>query len=165
MKSSSHAQFPGQSVECATAKTSGSFAVREQQSLFQSAADLHSGCMDDSGLVRKVLIESIRKCGKSRTQIAEEISFLAGRKITEISLNKYTAESRSDYRWPAELDRAFCHATGDNALLRCRAELSGYRLIQANEIELLELGREYLRQKRANERVQLLEKRLSGVEI
>jgi hypothetical protein len=120
--------------------------------------------MDDSALVRGVIAQAIRRCGKSRAQLAEEISFLFGREVTEISLNKFTAESRSDYRWPAELDRAFCEATGDNTLLSCRAELAGYKMINAIDAELLELGREYLKQKRANEKVAALEMRLRGVE-
>ena len=65
---------------------------------------------------------------------------------------------------PAELDRAFCEATGDNTLLSCRAELAGYKMINAIDAELLELGREYLKQKRANEKVAALEMRLRGVE-
>jgi len=162
---SSHAQFPRQGALSATASSSEKFSGNNQPNLFQSASEVQFGCFDDGELVRKVLTDSIRKCKKSRAQLAEEISFLSGRRLTEISLNKFTAESRTDYRWPAELDRAFCHATGDDTLLRCRAELAGYRLITADEIELLELGREYLRQKRANERVQLLEKRLQGVEL
>jgi hypothetical protein len=120
--------------------------------------------MNDSDLVRGVLAQAIRQCGKSRAQIAEEISFLSSREITEISLNKFTAESRTDYRWPAELDRAFCQATGDDTLLCCRAELAGYKMINATDAELLELGREYLKQKRANEKVAALEMRLRGVE-
>jgi hypothetical protein len=116
-------------------------------------------------MVRAVLIESIRKCDKSRAQIAEDVTFFSGREVTEISLNKFTAESRTDYRWPAELDRTFCRAVGDDTLLRCRAELAGYHVIDSTEAELLDLGREYLRQKRASEKVALLEKRLAGMEL
>lgn len=123
------------------------------------------GIFDDSAVVRGVLVQAIRKCGKSRAQLAEEISFLSGREMSEISLNKITAESRTDYRWPAELDRAFCHATGDDTLLRCRVELAGYKVIRSAEIDLLNLGRELLREKRAAAKAELLERRLRGVEL
>src|ERR1039457_2167259 len=149
----------------ATANRKANSTVQGQPTLFEGVENALPGSMDDSALVRGVLIQSIRKCGKSRAQLVENISFLSGRELTEISLNKSTAESRTDYRWPAELDRAFCQATGDDTLLRCRAELAGFFVIDATEAELLALGREYPRQKRASEKVALLEKRLQGVDL
>jgi hypothetical protein len=121
--------------------------------------------MNDAKVVRAALIESIWKSGKSRETIAEQMSILTGTEVTVRRLNAFTAESREDYRWPAELDRAFCTVTGCHELIRCRAELAGFRMITVEESELLELGREYLRQKRANDKVQMLEKRLQGVEV
>jgi hypothetical protein len=38
-------------------------------------------------------------------------------------------------------------------------------LIRDDEIQLLELGRQYLRRKRANEEAELLERRLAGVAL
>jgi hypothetical protein len=121
--------------------------------------------MNDASLVRAALIEGIRKCGKSREIIADEMSALTGTEVTVRRLNAFTAKSREDYRWPAELDRAFCTVTGSWDLLRRRVELSGFRLITESEAELLELGRQYLRRKRANEEAELLEKRLAGMEL
>lgn len=123
------------------------------------------GSLNDGQLVRGVLIEAIRKCGKSRAQIADEISRSTGRDLTEISLNKFTAESRTDYRWPAELDRAFCAATGDDTLLRCRVEMAGYKVIGSEEMQLLELGRQYLMRQRASAQVSALEQSLAGVDL
>jgi hypothetical protein len=123
------------------------------------------GSMNDSALVRNVLMRSIKSCPKSRAQIAEEISILAGREVSEISLSKYTAESRTDYRWPAELDRAFCAVTSDDTLLRCRAELAGYQVISAAEAKILEIGRQYLVRKRSAKSIALLERGLSGVDL
>jgi hypothetical protein len=148
-----------------TANSQEKIAVQTQPSLFDGHPGALPGSLNDSAVVRGVLIQSIRKSGKSRAQIAEDISFLSGRDVTEISLNKFTAESRTDYRWPAELDRAFCRATGDDTLLRCRAELAGYRMIDATESDLLDLGKEMLRQKRAAENMALLERRLQGVDL
>jgi len=137
----------------------------KQEGLFEKAELPPPGSMDDSALVRETLVRAIKESGKSRAQIADEMSRLTGRTITEITLNKFSAESRTDYRWPAELDRAFCAATGDDQLLRCRAERAGYRVITKQEYELLELGREYLKQKRASEHISVLEKRLQGVDL
>ncbi len=141
------------------------FAANRQHALFSEGKTLLPGSMNDAQVVRHSLIESIRKSGKSREAIADEMSVLTGTQVTVRRLNAFTAESREDYRWPAELDRAFCEATGCYDLIRTRVELAGFSLITEAEAELLELGREYLRQKRANERVQMLEKRLVGVEL
>lgn len=128
----------------------------------ENAAD---GSMDDGPLVRHTLATSIKTSSRSRAQIAEEISRLTGRRLTEISLNKFTAETRTDYRWPAELDRAFATATGDDSILRCRAEQAGYHVVTSDEYALLELGRQYLTQKRAAQMAAELEKRLAGVDL
>jgi hypothetical protein len=132
---------------------------------FECVSALLDGCLNDSALIRSVLIRSIKECSKSRAQIADEISRLTGRKITEVTLNKFTAESRGDYRWPAELNRAFCVATGSDLLLHAIAEAAGYMMIRGEDVELLELGREYLRQKRASEKVAILERHLAGVDL
>jgi hypothetical protein len=121
--------------------------------------------MNDAALIRSIVADAIRKSSKSRAQIAEEMTYLVGREITERMLNGFTADSRDDYRWPAELDRAFCEATGDDRLLRCRVELAGYRVISQQEAEILELGRQYLMRQRAADNLAALEKRLGGVAL
>ena len=91
---------------------------------------------------------------------------LLGMRVTEKMLNSYTGESNQTHRWPAAWDRAFCQVTGDDTLLVCRVLATG-RLYVITEVEshLLELGREYLRQKRAAEKSELLERRLRDVEL
>ena len=121
--------------------------------------------MDDGPLVRSILVDSIRACGKSRIEIADEMSRLLGRKVTERMLNAFTAESKEEHRWPAEFDRAFCAATGDNRLLTCRVEAAGLRVINAEEEKLLDLGREYLRRKRAEKKLAALESDFEGVDL
>jgi hypothetical protein len=116
-----------------------------------------AGSMNDAALLRAVLVRSIRQSNKSREQIAEEMSYLVGRKITVRMLNAFTAESKEDNRWHAELDRAFCYVTGSDELLRCRADLAGLTLITKEEAEILELGRQYLRRKEAEAEMARLE--------
>jgi hypothetical protein len=77
-------------------------------------------------------------------------------------LNAFTAESRDDRRWPAEFDRAFCMATGDDALLCCRAEMAGLHVITEDEKNLLELGRQYLLRLQADEQISILQRRMHG---
>ena len=90
------------------------------------------------------------------------MEFLLARTFTEKMLNAFTAESRDDRRWPAEFDRAFCKATGDNTLLACRAEMAGLHVITDEEMLLLDLGRQHLLRSQAEEKIALLQKRLHG---
>jgi hypothetical protein len=123
------------------------------------------GSLNDGRLIREVLTEVIRTCGKSRTQIAEEMSYLTGQEVTERRLNGFTAESKEDFRWPAELDRAFCTVTGDTRLLTCRVELHGLHVINDDEMELLELGRAFLKRTQSEDQIALLQRRLHGRSI
>ena len=131
----------------------------------ESGNNAAAGTFNDDSLVRGVLSASIKRSRLSRAQISEKMTILLGLSVTERMLASFTAESKELHRWPGAWDRAFCVATGDDTLLRCRAEAAGYQLIRGEEIELLELGKEFLRQKHATDRLQLLEKRLAGVEL
>jgi hypothetical protein len=118
------------------------------------------GSLNDAQCIRIALTDSIRACGKSRAQIAEEMSYLSGRTVTERMLNGYTAASQEDYQFPADLARAFCTATGDARVLRCIAEPQGLFVIDAKAAELIELGRAFLQRTEAEEQIALLQKRI-----
>ncbi|HEY4358250.1 MAG TPA: hypothetical protein VGN16_21065 [Acidobacteriaceae bacterium] len=107
----------------------------------------------------------MRNSTLSRVQIAESMSRLTGLQVTERMLNAFAADSREDHRFPAELMRAFCTVTQDDRLLTCCAEAAGLHVIDDSGWELLELGREYLKQKRAAAAIASYERRLQGVEI
>lgn len=136
-----------------------------QGNLFEGTSSVLPGSLNDAALIRATVTEAIRKSGKTRETIAEDMSRLTGTEVTVRRLNAFTAESREDYRFPSELIRAFCIATGNDGLLRNLAQLAGFHLVNETDFQLLQLGREYLKQKRANEKVALLEKGLSGVEL
>ena len=162
---SSHANDAAVRSAKSTVKPPESFAVISQPDLFADGSPASPGSMNDAAVVRSVLIESIRGSGKSRETLADEMSSLTGTEITVRRINGFTADSRDDYRFPLELARAFCVATHDFTLLRRIAEMAGFNLIDAAGIDLLELGTEFLRQKRASEKVAALEARLRGVEL
>jgi hypothetical protein len=117
---------------------------------------------DDDSMVRGILTESMRRCVKSRQEIADELSTLVGRPVTEAMLNAYTASSKDGHRWPSAWDRAFCEVTGDFRLLREKVELAGLRVISDEEQEYLELGRQYLAQKRAAAEMERLESSITS---
>lgn len=90
---------------------------------------------------------------------------MLGARVTEQMLNTYSAGSMSLSRLPAAWVNAFIRAVDDDSLLHAIAEAGGRRVISAEEAELLELGREWLRQKRASENIALLETRLRSVQL
>ncbi len=124
-----------------------------------------AGSLNDGNMIRAIITEAIRKSPKSREEIGEEISRLVGERVSIRMLNSYTSEAAEQHRWPSQYTRAFCYVVEDWTLLRCIVERAGFHLITQAEGELLELGREYLKQKRASEQLQLLEKRLGGLDL
>lgn len=145
-------------------KTDKSF-TGDQPSLFNGEEPPSPGSMNDDGLIREIVTATIKNNPKSRQQIAEEMSRLIGSAVTERMLNSYTSEAAEQHRWPMQFTRAFCYVVQDWSLLRCIVERSNFYMITAAEAELLALGREYLKQKRASERIEALEKGLRGIEL
>jgi len=122
------------------------------------------GSLDDDGLVRNAIAVTLKRSTLSREQIAEAMSLILGQRVTEKMLNSYSAPSMQANRFPAAWQRAFCRAADDDLLLRCCAELAGFRLLTPEEADLLELGREYLQHERAAQKVAAIKARL-GVEL
>jgi len=146
---------------------SAPYAFPASLALFEhlSSIDVPPGSLNDDLTVREVVTEAIKRSGKSREQIAEEMSRTLGVPVSARMITAYTSESKELHRWPGAWDRSFCMAVQDNRLLFCLVELAGFRVIDSTEVDLLELGRETLRQERASEKAALLRKRLQGVEL
>jgi hypothetical protein len=111
-------------------------------------------------LVREIITSSIKKSPKSRQLVAEEMSSLLGRKVTLPMLNAFTSDANEKHRWPLAWTRAFCHVTSDWTLLRAVVERAGFYVADQRDIQLLELGRQYLAKKTADKAMADLEQRL-----
>ncbi len=135
--------------------------------LFQENSSIQQrpGSLNDDSLVRGIITDAIKHCGKSREQIADEMQRLLAIQVTARMITSFTAESKELHRWPGAWDRAFCIATGDFRLLCCRVEAAGMKVITESESQLLEIGRQYLIQKRSEQSIALLERRMAGVEL
>jgi hypothetical protein len=120
------------------------------------------GSLNDESVVRGIVTNVIRKSAKSREEIADQMSLLCGDRITVRMLNSYTSEAAEQHRWPAQYTRALCQVVDDWTLLRCITERSGFHLITDDDAQLLELGRQFLIRKRADEQISLLEAQLHG---
>jgi hypothetical protein len=90
---------------------------------------------------------------------------MLGVSVTAKMLNNYTSEATRPTRFPAAWDRAFCAAVDDTTLLTCRVFKAGLFVISEEEKGLMELGRQYLIRKRADEEADRLEKRLGGIDL
>jgi hypothetical protein len=163
--SSSRLQVAALHASASTENRERRISANRQRTLFDRDENVMPGSISDAAMVRSMLVESIKKSGKSRAQIAEIMSRLSGTEITERRLNAYTAESREDFRFPMELARAFCMATHDFTLLRNLIEMAGFNVVTKTEFDVLQLGHEYLTHKRAAENMALLEKRLTGEKL
>jgi len=135
------------------------------EELRQSGAESLFPNLNDENLLRQILSDAIKGCAKSRDQIAEEMSLLLLTRLTRRALDLYTAESAEQNRFPMQYARAFCKVTGDITLLRALPELAGLKVIGEDEQTLMELGREFLRQKDAAAKMSALEAKLSGVKL
>lgn len=140
-------------------------SANRQRGLFEAGEHATPGSINDGAMVRAMLAAAIKKSDKSREQIAEIMSRLTGTEVTVRRLNAFTANSREDFRFPLELARAFCMAVGDFTLLKNIVEMAGFRFVTKTEFDVLQLGHEYLTQKRAAENMALLEKRLAGEQL
>jgi hypothetical protein len=54
------------------------FDGNRQRGLFDGPDHAIPGSMNDASVIRAALVEAIRKCGKSREQLAEDMSQLTG---------------------------------------------------------------------------------------
>ena len=115
------------------------------------------GSLDIDALIRGLVTEAISKCPKSRDQIAEEMCALTAGKITARMLDAYTSQAREQHRFPIAFAPAFCRAVDDCRVVEVVAQRLGMRLIDDRDAQLLELGRQYLAQKHAAEKMAQIE--------
>jgi hypothetical protein len=123
---------------------------------------LLSGSFNDQYLVREVIIAAMKNSGKSRAQIADELSFLLSTSVTERMLSAYAAESRDDHKFPMQFARALAEVTGDIRVLTCPVEKAGLHVIDEEEKKLLELGRQVVLQAKAQAEIARLKSEIDG---
>lgn len=128
-------------------------------------ANTYPAGMNQDSVVRALLTDAIKKSPKKRQQIAEELTVALGVRITEAMLNAYTSATHDRYRWPLAWTCAFSKITGDTRLVTALGECLGLMVCDEQERLLLELGRQYLQQKQATDRISDLEKKLKGQEL
>lgn len=86
--------------------------------------------------VRTILARAIKRCPKSRAQIADEMAVLLGRQITASMLFDFTAPTKSLVRFPAAWVPAFCSVTGSDRLQRLLLGDDLLRVLEWGELQL-----------------------------
>jgi hypothetical protein len=162
---SSRPQSSPQGPNPSLARRGKDFSSNVQAELFSREEKPLPGSMNDDLLVRSVITDAIKLSGKSREQIAEDMSYLLATDVTARMLSAFTAESKEQHRWPGAWNRAFCYATDDYRLMTCTLAAAGVRAVTAQEESLIELGRLYLRRKRDEEKAAALRLDFEGVEL
>ncbi len=106
------------------------------------------GSLDIALRLRDTLAEVLHEAtdpqtGKrmDRFAVAAALSRLSGRDVSKHMLDRYTAPSADDWRFPAELIPALVKATGDRRLLQLLAEHCEARVVVGAEVWEAELGR------------------------
>lgn len=121
------------------------------------------GSRDISGRIREALGEVLsdaNRAGKDRWDVATEISRLCGRDVSKNMLDRYTAQSGVDYRFPAEILPALCQATGDISVLDILAEACGCKVLRGEEAALAELGALMLQDQNTKARMKACKQRI-----
>lgn len=87
-------------------------------------------------ILRDLLSDVIRKCDKSRAEIAATMTGLLKQKVTPQMLYDFTAESKRQHRFPLCFVAAFCVATGDHRLEKLVLTPRMRKLVEVGETHL-----------------------------
>lgn len=118
-----------------------------------------TGGLDISQPVREVLSEVLAKAsarGIDRHEVAAAISRLTDRDMSKHMLDRYSAITTEDWRFPLEALPALTKATGDFRLLELIADRCGCRVLRGEEAILAEIGALMLQQNATSNRLELI---------
>ena len=82
---------------------------------------------------REAISEALKRCPRSRWEVAGRMSELTGQEISKSMLDSYTAESKEQHRFPAIFLPAFCEAVGCSEPLTILGRLVGVFVLPGPE--------------------------------
>lgn len=123
-----------------------------------NSADIasQSGAADMAASIKRALAEDLRSSRWSRAEVAEKLSRLAGRPITEHHIDAFAADSKAGYRFPAELVGAWVQVLGSRRLLDLICGELGYHAADDTERGLAELGRAQIQREKLDRQLEKL---------
>jgi hypothetical protein len=117
-----------------------------------------------SSRIREGLAEALdhakENLGRDRYAVATEMSRIMGRDNTKNMLDRYTAPSADEWRFPLEALPALVAATGDARLVILVAEASGYKAMPGEATAVAELVTLELQSRAIKKRIAAARKRL-----
>lgn len=102
-----------------------------------------AGSLDITQVVRDCFTDTLATAkaeGYDRFDVAAKVSRLTGREISKHMLDRYSAPSAEDHRFPLEALPALVQATGDFRLLELVAQKCGCKILRGEEAVLAEIG-------------------------
>ena len=112
--------------------------------------------------LRHELSRALKRVEKSRYAVAGEMSELTGQDIAKTTLDAWTAETRSPWRFPFEYAAAFEVACDTTCLQELLARKRGSRVLVGEDVLLAELGRLAKQKAEIALRERLIKERLRG---
>lgn len=92
--------------------------------------------------IARVLSHAMAECGKSRPQIAAEMSDYLGQRVTENMLDTYASPARRDHKITLERFMALVDVTGCYGLLAFVCEPAGFVAVPQRYADIIEIWRE-----------------------
>lgn len=92
--------------------------------------------------IARVLAHAMGQCGKSRSEIADEMSAWLGQRVTENMLDCYASPARRDHRITLERFIALIDVTGCYDLLAFVCDFSGFVAVPEAYSEIIEIWRD-----------------------
>lgn len=117
-----------------------------------------AGSFDIDRPFREAISESLKRCPRSRWEVAAHMSELTGTEITKAMLDSWTAESKENHRFPAVFVPAFCEAVACSEPLKLLGRLVGVFVLPGPEAMRAEIRRleEEIERKQADKRKRLV---------
>jgi hypothetical protein len=121
-----------------------------------------AGSLDYSVELAHALSEALKKSPKSRYEIAARMSELVGHEISKATLDAWTAESKTGWRFPFEYAAAFEVASETTCLQELLCRKRGSRILEGEEALQAELGRLECEEQAVKQRRQAIRKYLGA---
>jgi hypothetical protein len=105
--------------------------------------------------LKEALVQDLKSSRWSREQVADRLTALLGREITQFIIDGWTSQTKDNYRFPAEYLAAWVQATGEYGALHLVVESCGARVVVPELVERRLVKVEAERRRLADEEKQL----------
>lgn len=111
----------------------------------QQSTKKPAGSFNIDTAFREAISEALKRCPRSRWEVAGRMSELTGTDISKSMLDSWTSEAKESHRFPAIFLPAFCEASGCSEPLKILGRLVGVFVLpgpEALRAEIMKLEEE-----------------------